>query len=127
VSFDSDPNEVIRDLGSVGIRLAPHVKSGVLRMASARNITGSAETYLMRIKTLANGAQGALPRDRPGVDVVQVGQRAGRAQRDRAADRLDQGEGHHAAVHEPARRDVDPDRRGTAATDSPPSPTRGST
>jgi len=53
VSFDSDANEVIRDLGSVGIRLGPHVKSGVLRMASARTITGSAETYLVRIKTLA--------------------------------------------------------------------------
>jgi circadian clock protein KaiC len=53
VSFDSDSNEVIRDLGSVGIRLGPHVKSGLLRMASARTITGSAETYLVRIKTLA--------------------------------------------------------------------------
>jgi circadian clock protein KaiC len=53
VSFDSDSNEVIRDLGSVGIRLGPHVKSGMLRMASARTITGSAETYLVRIKTLA--------------------------------------------------------------------------
>jgi circadian clock protein KaiC len=54
VSFDSDANEVIRDLGSVGIRLARHVKGGRLRMASARTISGSAETYLMRIKTLAN-------------------------------------------------------------------------
>jgi circadian clock protein KaiC len=53
VSFDSDSNEVIRDLGSVGIRLDRHVKSGLLRMASARTITGSAETYLVRIKTLA--------------------------------------------------------------------------
>ena len=53
VSFDSDSNEVIRDLGSVGIRLGRHVKSGMLRMASARTITGSAETYLVRIKTLA--------------------------------------------------------------------------
>jgi circadian clock protein KaiC len=53
VSFDSDANEVIRDLASVGIRLARHVKSGRLRMASARTITGSAETYLGRIKTLA--------------------------------------------------------------------------
>jgi circadian clock protein KaiC len=53
VSFDSDSNEVIRDLGSVGIRLGPHVKSGVLRMASARTITGSAESYLVRIKSLA--------------------------------------------------------------------------
>jgi circadian clock protein KaiC len=54
VSFDSDSNEVIRDLASVGIRLARHVKNGRLRMASARTITGSAETYLVRIKTLAH-------------------------------------------------------------------------
>jgi circadian clock protein KaiC len=53
VSFDSDSNEVLRDLASVGIRLARYVKSGRLRMASARTITGSAETYLVRIKTLA--------------------------------------------------------------------------
>src|ERR1700694_4867420 len=53
VSFDSDVNEVIRDLGSVGIRLGTHVKSGLLKMASARTISGSAETYLVRIKTLA--------------------------------------------------------------------------
>jgi circadian clock protein KaiC len=53
VSFDADANEVIRDLGSVGIRLGQYVKSGRLRMASARTITGSAETYLVRIKTLA--------------------------------------------------------------------------
>jgi len=54
VSFDSDSNEVIRDLRSVGMRLERFVKSGLLRMASARSITGSAETYLVRIKTLAS-------------------------------------------------------------------------
>ncbi len=53
VSFDSDSNEVIRDLASVGIQLARYQKSGRLRMASARAITGSAEAYLVRIKTLA--------------------------------------------------------------------------
>ena len=53
VSFDSDGTEVIRNLSSVGIRLARHVKSGGLRMISARTITGSAETYLMRIRSLA--------------------------------------------------------------------------
>ena len=53
VSFDADANEVVRDLDSVGIRLARHLKSGRLRMSSARNITGNAETYLVRIKTLA--------------------------------------------------------------------------
>jgi circadian clock protein KaiC len=53
VSFDSDSNEVIRDLGSVGIQLGRYVENGLLRLASARTITGSAETYLVRIKTLA--------------------------------------------------------------------------
>jgi len=53
VSFDSDGNEVVRNLGSVGIKLAPYVKNGLLRLVSARNITGSAETLLVRIKTLA--------------------------------------------------------------------------
>jgi circadian clock protein KaiC len=53
VSFDSDSNEVIRDLASVGIRLGRYQKDGHLHLASARTITGSAETYLVRIKTLA--------------------------------------------------------------------------
>jgi circadian clock protein KaiC len=53
VSFDSDSNEVIRNLGSVGIRLDRFVEDGTLHMISARTITGSAETYLVRIKTLA--------------------------------------------------------------------------
>jgi circadian clock protein KaiC len=53
VSFASDGAEVIRNLGSVGIKLAPYAKSGMLRMIAARTITGSAETYLSRIKALA--------------------------------------------------------------------------
>ncbi len=53
VSFDSDSNEVIRNLGSVGIQLNRFVEDGSLNMVSARTITGSAETYLVRIKTLA--------------------------------------------------------------------------
>lgn len=53
VSFDSDCNEVIRNLASVGIRLDRYVKNGSLHMISARAIAGSAETYLVRIKTLA--------------------------------------------------------------------------
>jgi circadian clock protein KaiC len=53
VSYDSDGAEVIRNLASVGIRLEEHVKSGLLRIVSARTINGSAETYLVRIKSLA--------------------------------------------------------------------------
>ena len=53
VSFDSDGAEVVRNLGSVGIRLAHHVDNGLLSMVSARTILGSAETLLARIKSLA--------------------------------------------------------------------------
>jgi circadian clock protein KaiC len=53
VSFDSDGAEVVRNLASVGIRLDRYVKNGALKMVSARTITGSAETYLVRIKMLA--------------------------------------------------------------------------
>jgi circadian clock protein KaiC len=53
VGFDSDGSEVIRNLSSVGIRLDSHAKSGLLRMVSARTITGSAETILVRIKAFA--------------------------------------------------------------------------
>jgi circadian clock protein KaiC len=53
VSFDSDGSEVVRNLTSVGIHLARFVKSGCLRMVSARTFTGSAETLLVHIKTLA--------------------------------------------------------------------------
>jgi circadian clock protein KaiC len=52
-SFDSDGSEVIRNLGSVGIRLDRYVKSGLLRLVSARTITGSAEMRLVQIKALA--------------------------------------------------------------------------
>jgi circadian clock protein KaiC len=52
-SFDSDGREVVRNLTSVGIRLDRYVNSGLLRMISARTITGSAETLLVTIKTLA--------------------------------------------------------------------------
>jgi circadian clock protein KaiC len=51
-SFDSDGGEVSRNLASVGIRLGRYVKSGLLRMISARTISGSAETLLVRIKSL---------------------------------------------------------------------------
>ena len=53
VSFDSDGAEVVRNLASVGIQLERYVKSGKLRIISARTITGSAETYLVHIKSLA--------------------------------------------------------------------------
>jgi circadian clock protein KaiC len=49
VSFDSDFDEVIRNLASVSICLERYVKSGLLRIVSVRTITGNAENYLLRI------------------------------------------------------------------------------
>ncbi len=53
VSFDSDGSEVIRNLSSVGIRLDRFVTNGRLRVVSARTISGSAETFLVRIKSIS--------------------------------------------------------------------------
>jgi circadian clock protein KaiC len=57
ISFDSDEAEVARNLTSVAIRLAPHLKSGLLRIVSARTMSGSAETLLVRIKKRATEHQ----------------------------------------------------------------------
>jgi circadian clock protein KaiC len=53
VSFDSSSNELIRNLASVRIKLERFIKKGVLRVISARTITGNAEIHMMRIKNLA--------------------------------------------------------------------------
>jgi circadian clock protein KaiC len=53
ISFDSDAEEVVRNLGSVGIRLGRFIKNKRLRLVSARGITGSAEIHLMQIKQAA--------------------------------------------------------------------------
>jgi circadian clock protein KaiC len=53
VCFDTNASEMIRNLSSVGIRLDRYIKNGCLRITSARTIAGSAETYLVRIKALA--------------------------------------------------------------------------
>jgi circadian clock protein KaiC len=53
ITFDSDGSEVVRNLKSVDIRLDRYVKSGLLRMIAARSITGSAETLLVHMKSLA--------------------------------------------------------------------------
>lgn len=50
VSFDSDANEVVHNLASVKIRLERFVKKGLLRLVSARAVTGNAEIHLMQIK-----------------------------------------------------------------------------
>ncbi|MBU8538746.1 circadian clock protein KaiC [Falsiroseomonas tokyonensis] len=59
VSFDSHGDEIIRNLASVAIHLAPHIASGHLRILAARSIHGSAEAHLMWLKAeaLAHGTR----------------------------------------------------------------------
>jgi circadian clock protein KaiC len=52
VSFDEAGNEIVRNLASVGIRLAPHVESGRLRMASIRTEGASAEEHYLILRNL---------------------------------------------------------------------------
>jgi len=52
VSFDEGSKPIARNLSSVGIKLAPHVKSGMLRMYSARTEAVSAEDHLIKLRAL---------------------------------------------------------------------------
>ncbi len=52
VSFDEGADPIVRNLASVGIQLAPHIKSGLLRMYSARTESIGAEEHLLKLKTL---------------------------------------------------------------------------
>ena len=103
ISFDSDANEVVRNLASVNIRLAGCMKKGMLRLVSARAITGSAETHLMQIKNLAQEHQARCLVIDPVSALSKSGNERDGAQRGRATDRLDQNGGHDAGLHQPAR------------------------
>ena len=52
VSFDESAPEIVRNLSSVGLRLGPHVESGVLRIYSESSEEKSAQEHLTRIKKL---------------------------------------------------------------------------
>ena len=57
VSFDEGAEPIARNLSSVGIQLRPHVKSGLLRMYSARTEAVSAEDHLIKLRALIRAHQ----------------------------------------------------------------------
>jgi circadian clock protein KaiC len=57
VSFDEAAEQIARNLSSVGIQLKAHVKSGLLRMYSARTEGISAEEHLLKLKSLMREQQ----------------------------------------------------------------------
>ena len=52
ISFDENARDIVRDLDSVNIHLAPHLKSGLLRMEAVRTEAAGSEDHLIRIKNL---------------------------------------------------------------------------
>ena len=52
ISFDSDANDVVRNVASVNIRLNRFISNGLLKVVSARALEVSAEIHLMQIRNL---------------------------------------------------------------------------
>ena len=52
ISFDQARDEIVRDLASISIELAPHLAEGRLRVRSVRTEAGSAEVHLMTLRRL---------------------------------------------------------------------------
>jgi circadian clock protein KaiC len=55
IAFDESPNEIIRNLASVRIRLDPLLETGVLQMHGLQSGARSSEENLIRIKSLVEG------------------------------------------------------------------------
>lgn len=52
VSFDESAERIVRNLTSVGIQLAPYVKSGLLKLYSSRTESIAAEDQLLKLRAL---------------------------------------------------------------------------
>jgi len=52
ISFDENSRDIVRDLATMSIDLAPYVDSGLLRMESVRTESSSSEEHFMRIKRM---------------------------------------------------------------------------
>lgn len=53
ISFDSETEELVRNLTSIKVQLAPYQSQGFLKFISARALTESAENHLLNIKKAA--------------------------------------------------------------------------
>jgi circadian clock protein KaiC len=52
ISFDENARDIVRDLASVGVQLARHLKSGLLQIEAVRTEAAASEDHLIRIKQL---------------------------------------------------------------------------
>jgi circadian clock protein KaiC len=73
ISFDENARDIVRDLASVGVQLAPYLKSGLLRIEAVRTEAASSEDHLIRIKHLLREHQPACVAVDPFSALVKVG------------------------------------------------------
>jgi len=73
VSFDENACDIVRDLASVGVQLAPHLKSGLLRMEARRTESAASEDHFIRIKQLIREHQPVCVALDPFSALVKVG------------------------------------------------------
>lgn len=52
ISFDESPEQIVRNVASVGIQLAPHVKTGLLQIHSLRSRFAGPEAHVSQIRAL---------------------------------------------------------------------------
>jgi circadian clock protein KaiC len=57
VSFDESPDQIVRNVASIGISLGRHIKAGTLRVHSLRAGAESPETHVARIRSLLRQAR----------------------------------------------------------------------
>lgn len=50
ISFDENARDIVRDLATVNVHLAPHLESGLLRMEAVRSESASSEEHFMRMR-----------------------------------------------------------------------------
>lgn len=73
VSFDENSKDIVRDLASVAIDLAPYLKSGLLQMEAIRTEGAACEDHLVRIKHLISKFRPRCLAIDPFSALVQVG------------------------------------------------------
>lgn len=57
VSFDESANEIVRNMASINVHLAPYIEAGLLRMHSTRAEGRSAEEHLLQLRNLIDEHQ----------------------------------------------------------------------
>ena len=104
LAFEESPQQLMRNMRSIGVDLEPHVKKGTLRLHSSRPTLHGLEMHLVQVHKMVSRVQAGGGGHRPDQQFHQ------QLDRDRdpgdaaAAGRLPEGEADHRVVHAPHQR-----------------------